>query len=50
MGPTKTARQSGVNLCMFSLPGAVCLFFVSSVSKRGHKTAKEIEMIKIKVL
>ena len=50
MGQTQTERQSGVNPSMFSLPGVPCLFFVSSVSNRGHQTAEETSMIKIKVL
>ena len=50
VGQTQTERQSGPNSSVFSLPGAACLFFVSSVSKCGHQTAKETRMIKIKVL
>lgn len=35
------------NLCSFSLPEAVCLFLVYSVSKHGHRTAKEIWLIRM---
>lgn len=47
MGQTQTERQSGANSPVFSLPGVPCLFFISSVSKCGHQTAKETRKIKI---
>jgi len=47
----RSQRHTGGNSSrVLSLPGAACLFSVSSVSKRGHQTAKETRPVKSKAL